>query len=293
MTTDKQILTINWKFSRGAALIVLGGILCCVLLPSYFTSNYILDTPVFILLQGAITLILSEFFYNGLPRSDRLKAIFSIFALTCIYGIIANLFNQGISVSESSAIVVDLITLSAINASAIFTMLSITKLNKKVVERKKEESGIDSGTESGVLERFALIMKPIYLSVFIFAAFVAGTKYQPDLFSDVNFAVTVPFFFYMQMLMTLVLTYFCFGGKQLKEKYRIYFTVLSLALFIGALANLDHSLIIPKVGHRVLVNSATFVLMNAGALLSVLSFHMWKDFVREVEAKQNRAEQTA
>lgn len=285
MTSDKQILKLFFQFSWKTAVVTVACIALCAVVPRFSPEDYIyfLDIPVFIAMQILSSAVITAYFFNGLTREDKLKVFFTIFAATALSGTIANLSANSIRLAANDNVMVDFITFGVINAAAALLTLSMTRLKKISVDRVAED-GV-STRKANKLEELALKTRPIVVSVLVLLLSTAFALIPPEYFVDANFAVTVPFFFYMQMLMTLVLTYFCFNSLTGKEKYRAYFTILSLALLLGAIANWDHAQFTPRVGGRVLVSSVSFVTMNLGGLLTVLIFYRWRDYLKNMKAR--------
>ena len=281
MTSDKQIVEIDWQAGKKAIGLAIIAALICGIVPRFFDENYACSIQLFLPAQFLAIALIISFFYSDVSRLSRLKAAFSLIACVSLLGIVANLSDQAFIMLGQSTILFDVVALPLVYVCATLTLLAFGRLKKVVVERKDPKEP----ARPNIWQTIALNINPWVMAGLIFSIATAIGFFPPDYRTDRSFAVTFIFFFWIQMGTVYILTNMFFPEAKGNERFRVYYTILSLALIIGALANLDHDQITTRVGNRIDINTVTFVIMNLGAILTVSGFHNWNSYLSELKEK--------
>lgn len=275
MTSDKQIIEINWKAGKQTTVLAILAVIFSVVIPKMFDENYTTSIFLFLIAQIFIIGFIITFFYAGVSRVGKAKASFALLGCVSFLGLIANLFDQSFMMIGKTTIMIDIIAMPVLYVCATLTTLSYTKLKKVSVERK-EPAEAKKPTR---WQSIALSINPWFVAALFFGTAIYLGVYPPDYERDRSFAVTFIFFFWAQIGTIHILTNIFFPSKKGNQRSRVYFTILSLALIIGAIANLDYDQVTTRVGGRIDINTVTFAVMNMGGLLTVFSFYTWKNYV--------------
>lgn len=263
------------------ALTAVIAVLACAYTPFYFHDTYIISALLFILMQLGISIAIVLFFFGGITKIEKTKVVLALISCTLALASLANATNQTYILIGDSTIIMDVISLFTVNICATLVTLTFTRIRKRSVEREKE-SAKKSLTQ---IENLAKATKPLALASLIFASFALVGINPPSFVADRSFSVTAPFFFLVQLGTTYILTNNCFSEAKGNQKSRIYFSVLSLALLLGFICNFQHDQVTLRVGNRIDINTITFLVMNLGGLITVISFHSWKSYVQSLKER--------
>ena len=283
MTSDKQIITISWKANKLTFVLILVSILFCAYGTKQFDESYITPIYVYGFIQTLSALLAVLFFYSGVSRTDKFKLLMALLSLIFTYSLIANVTSQSFIIVNfsSSSILLNLSTAVCANILAIMTTLTFARLKRVSVERDPEKKP----RELTKLETTALATNPLVLATIILAVAIILGLYPPPILEDKSFCITMAFFFWVQLGTTWILTKLFFPDYQGNKRWRAFFSILALALLIGAVSNHAHEQFTTRVGNRVDINTVAFVIMNSGALFTTLAFHMWKDYLGSIKSK--------
>lgn len=232
-----------------------------------FEVTLVFMIPLQIILTGAAT----AYFYDGLRLGDQIKTGLFILTLTFAVLICNNILYTSFLILPMGILSFNPVSLLLANCAAVIATLPIYLLEKQTIE-------VDENYKP---ERIFAKIPPLYVSLFILSVAVLSIFICPDYLHYRDLEVTIYYFVLVQSALPLLATNFFFGSFELGKRIRIYFTILALALAIGALENFMYHHFTPCVGYRLRTNASDFITMNLAAVMAVVAYEKWKNFKRK------------
>ena len=277
----KTVYETHWKPSIGTLLVIAAAV------PTIMYVPYMLQLPLFInpilglALQLAFLAGAEMFFYMGTGRQRQLQ-IFGITVINfSIFGVLSNLFHQATYLVSSKILASDMLVVGLVNASAIALTLSFYRIKKSKIEISEEELA-EAGPKLSTLKKLTPVV--IALPFLIFGALMYNSRYIPG---GAMFAIWIPFFLAAQIFFNIGGGFYMFKTKPRAEKWRLAFAVMACAAFYGTIGNITNHLTMIRPGQRLMMNSNEFILWNVGAIVTVIVFVRWMEFIAREQEKHN------
>jgi len=277
----KTVYETHWKPSIGSLLVLAAAV------PVIVYAPYKLQLPIFInpVLAVALQLVFLAgavmFFYMGTGRQRQLQIIGVQICSYSAFGILSNIFHQATYLVSSKILASDFLVVGLINVFAIALTLSLYRIKRSKIE-VSEESLADSGPKLSTLRS----MTPLVVAtpVVIFAVLMLNSRYLPN---GATFPLWIPFFIAAQIVLNIGGGFYMFKTRPRAEKWKLAFSVMALAGFYGTIGNISNHISMWRPGSRLMMSSNEFVLWNVGAIVTVLVFVKWMDYIAREQEKHN------
>ncbi len=242
-----------------------------VWVPQLCTRCFELNLLLLVPLQIILTVAATGYFYDGLRLPEQIRT--GLFILTITFAILFcnNILFCSFVLLPWGVLSFNPVSFLLANGAAVIATLPIYLIEKHKIE-------VDDSYKP---ERIWAKIPPIYVAGFIMFVVILSIFISPDYLHYRDLEVTVYYFALVQMALPLLATNFFFGSFELNKRARIYFTILALALAIGALENFMYSHFVPCIGFRIRANASDFITMNLGAVLTVVAYQKWKQFKKK------------
>lgn len=277
----KTVYETHWKPSLGTLLVLAAAVPCIMYAP------YKLQLPLFInpllglTLQLAFLAGAAMFFYMGTGRQRQLQ-IFGIEVVSLsIFGVLSNVFHQATYLVSSKTLASDMLVVGLVNASAIALTLSFYRIKKSKIEIS-EEALAESGPKLSTLKKLTPVV--VALPVIIFGLLMHYSRFIPN---GAAFAIWIPFFLVAQIFFNIGGGFYMFKTKPRAEKWRLAFAVMACAAFYGTIGNITNHMTMLRPGARLMMNSNEFIIWNIGAIVTVIVFVKWMEFIAREQEKHS------
>jgi hypothetical protein len=113
---------------------------------------------------------------------------------------------------------------------------------------------------------------------------MCNSRYLPN---GATFPLWVPFFVAAQIVLNIGGGFYMFKTKPRAEKWKLAFSVMACAGFYGTIGNITNHISMWRPGSRLMMSSNEFILWNVGAIVTVLVFVKWMDYIAREQEKHN------
>lgn len=277
----KTVYETHWKPSIGSLLVLAAAV------PVIMYAPYKLQLPIFInpLLAIALQLVFLAgavmFFYMGTGRQRQLQIIGVQICCYSAFGVLSNIFHQATYLVSSKILASDFLVVGLINVFAIALTLSFYRIKRSKIE-VSEESLADSGPKLSTLRSITPLV--IATPVIIFAVLMINSRYLPN---GATFPLWIPFFIAAQIVLNIGGGFYMFKTRPRAEKWKLAFSVMALAGLYGTIGNISNHISMWRPGSRLMMSSNEFVLWNVGAIVTVLVFVKWMDYIAREQEKHS------
>lgn len=280
MADKKTIYKLSWSPSKETALAYLLAVPAIMYLPTFFQFPVHGNVWIVAVLELLAATAATLFFYEGLKRTEQFKVLLVVLSNVGIFGVLSNLFHRATFFMQPMLILTDLDVLGLVNGLAVVCTLLAYRL-------KKEEGG---PAGRALVLPFYTKIPPIGISAIIFFATMLAMVYLPYMPPyNKTWSANLPFFICVLLFITVGSGFYFFKTSPRSEKMRMGLLILALSTLFGTIGNTTNHLTEFHVGYRILMNASGFIYMNAGAILCVTCFFIWKRFLAAVTAKASAA----
>ncbi len=285
MGERKTVYELSWNPSPVSVITFFASLAALLYVPYWYQLPIFFNSLLAIPLELVAAAGIVWFFYHGLERANQAKVLYLFLTIFSILGFASNLFYQSTFLLTSKTLATDGFIVGMLNACAIAVTLSCYRL--KAIQIEADISGRVASTKAWWLK----ISPPALTAIVALLTVWVMCGWKSAIVSD-TFAVNITYFIGLQLLFNVGGTFYFFRSKTRLEKIKLSFLVIAIATGLGTLSNVLHRHTTLRPGDRLELQSMDFIIMNAGALIIVLTYELWKRHLKS-EAEKSAARQAS